>query len=470
MTQDDLCYQSIEQLAALIARSELSPVELTRAYLDRIDRIDPQLNSYITVTAERALRDAQTAEAEIRQYGPKSPLHGIPLAHKDIVATRDIPTTCGSKVLEHDIPDDDATVITKLHAAGSILLGKLNMHEFATLVPSAHYGPTHNPWMPNYNPGGSSSGSGAAVAAGLCAGALGTDTGGSIRIPAAYCGIVGLKATHGRVSLHGVTPLAWSLDHIGPMTRTVHDAALMLQALSGYDAQDLVSQDIAVSDYISLLNGDITGLCLGVPTHFFPDATDPEVKQAFTAAVDVLAGLGARLEAVNLPNLESSWDIVQTLINGEANVWHEPTLTTQPDDYGPQVWTFLQRGVSTLATDYVKAQRAQAQFRRDMLRTCESLDALLTPGALIAAPPLGARSVMIDNREVKLMRAIVSATSPFNLTGQPALTVPCGRSNSGLPLALQIVGKPFAEATILRVGHAYEVNTSWHVQRPPVNG
>lgn len=471
MTQDDLCYQSIRHLANLIAQRELSPVELTQAYLDRIDRIDPQLNSYITVTADRALQDARAAEADIQQHGPKSPLHGIPLAHKDIAATEGIPTTCGSKVLEHHIPDEDATVIAQLHAAGSVLLGKLNMHEFATLVPSAHYGPTHNPWRPHYNPGGSSSGSGAAVAAGLCAGALGTDTGGSIRIPAAYCGIVGLKATHGRVSLHGVTPLAWSLDHIGPMTRTVQDAALMLQAIAGYDAQDWVSQEIAVSDYTSRLNGDITGLRLGVPTHFFPNVTDPEVKHAFTAALDVLAGLGTRLEDVILPpDLEGCWDIVQTLINGEANVWHEPTLTAQPDDYSPQVRTFLQRGVSTLATDYVKAQRAKAQFRRDMLSACEPLDALLTPGALIPAPPLGARSVMIDDREVKLLQAVISATSPFNLTGQPALTLPCGMSRSGLPLALQIVGKPFDEVTILRVGHAYEVNTPWHTQRPPVDG
>ena len=254
------------------------------------------------------------------------------------------------------------------------------------------------------------------------------------------------------------------------MTRTVQDAALMLQAIAGYDAQDWVSQEIAVNDYTSRLNGDITGLRLGVPAHFFPDATAPEVKHAFMAALDVLAGLGARLEDVLLPDLEGCWDIVQTLINGEANVWHEPTLTAQPDDYGPQVRTFLQRGVSTLATDYVKAQRAKVQFRRDMLSACEPIDALLTPGALIPAPPLGARSVIIDDREVKLLQAVISATSPFNLTGQPALTVPCGMSSSGLPLALQIVGKPFDEVTVLRVGHAYEVNTPWHTRWPPVDG
>ncbi len=468
MPQDDLCYQPISQLADRIATRDLSPVELTQAYLDRIDRIDGKLNSFITVTAERALADAKAAETAIQQHGPKSPLHGIPMAHKDIAATKGIKTTSGSKVFEHHVPDANAMVIERLEAAGTVLLGKLNMHEFATLVPSPYYGPTHNPWQDNTSPGGSSSGSGAAVAGGLCAGALGTDTGGSIRIPAAFCGIVGLKATHGRTSIQGVTPLAWSLDHIGPMTRTVKDAALMLQAIAGYDPQDSVSQEAPVPDYVSPLNGEIAGMRLGIPTHFFPDATDPEVKQAFDDAVEVLASLGAHIETLQLPDLEGSWDTAQAIINGEANAWHEPYLAAQPDDYGPQVRKFLERGISMSARDYVKALQAKAQLRRDVLATCASVDALLTPGALIPAPPLGARSVLIEGQDVKLLRAVVSATSPFNLTGQPALTLPCGKSQSGLPLALQIVGKPFDEATVLRVGHAFEINTSWHQQRPPV--
>ena len=388
------------------------------------------------------------------------------MAYKDIVATRGMLTTCGSKVLKDHVPDVDGTVITRLRAAGSILLGKLNMNEFATLVPSAYYGPVHNPWHLDHSPGGSSSGSGAAVAAGLCAAALGTDTGGSIRIPAALCGIVGLKATHGRVSLQGVTPLAWSLDHIGPMTRTVRDAALMLQALAGQDPQDRGSSTSPVPDYTARLTGNIHGLRLGVPGHFFPDATDPEVRQAFTAAVEVLAGLGAHIEEVTLPDLDQAWAIAQTIIHGEANVWHEPYLQTQADDYGPSVRRFLERGKPTLATDYVKAQQAKAQLRQDLLDVCNPLDALLTPGALIPAPRLEARSVCINGLEVKLLPALVSATCPFNVTGQPALTVPCGMSSAGLPLALQIVGKPFDEATVLQIGHAYEVHTSWHQQQP----
>ena len=468
MATDDLCFASIHQLALSLRKGDISPVELTLAYLERIQQVNDKLNAYITIIADRALGEAKEAETEIRQQGPRGFLHGIPLAHKDIAATKGVRTTSGSKVMKDYIPDYDATVIKRLRDAGSILLGKLNMNEFATIVPSEYFGPTQNPWKLGHSPGGSSSGSGAAVAAGLCAGALGTDTGGSIRIPAALCGIVGLKATHGRVSIYGVTPLAWSLDHIGPLTRTVMDAAIMLQAIAGHDPQDTVSQDVPVGDYTSNLNGDIQGLKLGVPTNFFSDLTHPEVKAAFTSAIDVLEGLGANIEEVTLPDFTEAWSTAQIIIDGEANVWHEPYLTNQAEDYGPQVRKFLERGKSTLATEYIKAQHAKARFRRDMLAVCNAFDALLTPGVLIPAPSLEARSVEIEGREVKLLPAMVSATSPFNLTGQPALTIPCGFSSSGLPLALQIIGMPFEEVTILRIGHAFESNTSWHMQHPNV--
>jgi aspartyl-tRNA(Asn)/glutamyl-tRNA(Gln) amidotransferase subunit A len=468
MAAHEFCFQSIGELAAGIRTRQVSPVEITRAYLERIQRVDAELNSFITVVGDRALEEARKAEEHIARSGPIGPLHGVPLAHKDIVDTRGIRTTCGSKVFQDHVPDDDATVISRLRTAGSILLGKLNMNEFATIVPSAHFGPVRNPWQLDHSPGGSSSGSGAAVAAGLCAGALGTDTGGSIRIPAALCGIVGLKPTYGRVSLRGVTPLAWSLDHIGPMTRTVADAALLLQAVAGHDERDWVSSEVLVEDYASRLTGDVKGLRLGVPRSFFPEQTDPEVQKAFAAATRVLEGLGAHVEEVALPRLENAWSVAEVIINGEANVWHEPYLRNQPDDYGPQVRKFLERGRATLATEYVKAQQARAALRRALLAVCASLDALLTPGALVPAPRLDARSVTIGGREVNLLRAMVSATSPFNLTGQPALTVPCGFSSSGLPLALQIVGKPFDEATVLQIGHAYELHTAWHARRPPV--
>jgi aspartyl-tRNA(Asn)/glutamyl-tRNA(Gln) amidotransferase subunit A len=470
MAANELCFLSIAQLGEQIRKRTVSPVEVTQAYLARVQTLDPKLNSYITVTAERALQEAKAAEEQIRGGTYLSPLHGIPLAHKDIVATKGIKTTCASKVLKDQVPDYDAAVIERLRAAGSVLLGKLNMNEFATITPSPHFGRVNNPWNLERNPGGSSSGSGVAVAAGLCAGSLGTDTGGSIRIPAAFCGIVGLKATHGRISLFGVTPLSWSLDHIGPMTRTVQDAALMLQALAGHDPRDLGSSEASVSDYTTKLTGALKGLRLGVPSRFFPEYTDPEVKRAFDAAVKVLAGLGVQLEEVTLPGLDDAWPIAQVIMNGEANVWHEPYLQKQAEDYAPQVRKFLERGKSTLATDYVKARRAQARLRQEMRAACAQIDALLTPGELIPPPAHDARSVMIDGRETSLMNALISATCLFNVTGQPALTIPCGFTTGGLPIALQIVGKHFDEATVLQVGHAYEAHTSWHERRPPVGG
>jgi aspartyl-tRNA(Asn)/glutamyl-tRNA(Gln) amidotransferase subunit A len=467
MKTSELCFLSITQLAERIQRREISPVAVTEAYLDRIQTLDAKLNSYLTVTAERAQQEAKAAETQIQRGNYLGPLHGIPLAHKDIVATRGIKTTCASKVLKDNIPEDDATVVERLQAAGSVLLGKLNMNEFAMISPSVYFGRVNNPWALEHNPGGSSSGSGVAVAAGLCAGSLGTDTGGSIRIPAAFCNIVGLKATHGRISLYGVTPLAWSLDHVGPMTRTVKDAALMLQELAGHDPKDLGSSEAPVSDYAAKLNGDVKGMRLGVPKSFFPEYTDPEVKSAFDLAVKTLAGLVARIEDVTLPSLESAWtQIALPILDGEANAWHEPYLQQQAEDYGPTVRKFLERGKNTLATDYVKAQHAKARFRRDILAACAGVDALLTPGELIPPPLHDARSVIINGEEVSLMAALISATCPFNLTGQPALTVPCGFTASSLPLALQIVGKPFDEATVLQVGHAYEMQTSWHERRP----
>jgi aspartyl-tRNA(Asn)/glutamyl-tRNA(Gln) amidotransferase subunit A len=456
MTTNELCFLPIAQLAERIKKQEVSPVEVTQAYLNRIPAVDPQLNSYIAVTAERALADARTAEKEISSNVYRGALHGVPLAHKDIIATKGIETTCASKVLKDNTPPYDASVMERLQGAGAVLLGKLNMNEL---------------WNLAHNPGGSSSGSGVAVATGLCAGSLGTDTGGSIRIPAAFCGIVGLKATHGRISLYGVTPLAWALDHVGPMTRTVKDAALMLQSLAGYDARDLVSSEAPVSDYTARLTGEVKGLRLGIPSRFFPDYTDPEVKAAFDNAVKVLEGLGARIEEVQLPAIDDAWQrLAEPIVSSEANVWHEPYLQKQAEDYGPRVRKFLERGKEARGADYVKALQGRARLRREMQTVLARIDALLTPGALIPPPHHDARKAVIGDKEVNLTAALIAATCPFNLTSHPALTIPCGFTAGGLPLALQIVGRLFDEATILQVGHAYETHTSWHERRPPVGG
>jgi aspartyl-tRNA(Asn)/glutamyl-tRNA(Gln) amidotransferase subunit A len=469
MGNDELCFMSIVQLGEQMRQRTISPVEVTQAYLDRIQALDTKLNSYLTVTAEHALREAKKAEARILQGNYAGPLHGIPLAHKDIIATKDIKTTCASKVLKNSVPDYNATVIERLQAAGSILLGKLNMNEFATISPSAYFGRVRNPWNMDHTPGGSSSGSAAAVAAGLCAGSLGTDTAGSIRIPAAFCSIVGLKPTFGRISLAGVIPVSWSLDHVGPMTRTVKDAALMLQAVAGYDPLDVSSSETPVSDYTAKLTGDIKGLIPGVPKSFLPDYTDPEVKNAFDAAVNLLSELGAQIREVTLPPLDDVWTrIASPILNSEAYVWHEPYLQGQADDYSPIVRKLLERGKGSFAKDYIIAQRAKDRFRHDVLNACADVDALLTPGELIPPPPLNMRSITIKGKEVVTAAVVISATGPFDLTGQPSLTIPCGFTASGLPLALQIVGKPFDEATVLQIGHAYEVHTLWHKQRPAV--
>jgi aspartyl-tRNA(Asn)/glutamyl-tRNA(Gln) amidotransferase subunit A len=457
------------QLAGHIKRKAVSPVEVTQAYLDRIPEIDPTLNSYLTVTADRALQEARYAESEIQANRYRGSLHGIPLAHKDIIATKGIRTTCASKVLNNYIPNYDAAVIERLQSAGAVLLGKLNMNEFATNVPSQYFGRVNNPWDIKHTPGGSSSGSGAAVAARLCAGSLGTDTGGSIRIPAAFCSVVGLKATHGRISLFGVIPVAWALDHIGPMTRTVTDAALMLQALAGYDARDLISSDMPIDDYTAKLDGEVKGMRIGVPTTFFPQYADPEVQTAFANAVRLFQDLGAGIEEVQLPDLDNVWSrLAQPIISAEANVWHEQYLTTRAEDYGPGVRQFLEAGKPTLATDYVKAIQGRARLRRQMQAIFTHCDVLLTPGQPVPPPLHTARSVTVAGRAFSPMTAVVSASCPFNLTGHPALTVPCGFTAAGLPLALQIVGKAFDEKTILRVGYAYEVNTPWHTQQPPL--
>ncbi len=315
-----------------------------------------------------------------------------------------------------------------------------------------------------------SSGSGAAVAARLCAGSLGTDTGGSIRIPAAFCGIVGLKPTHGQISLYGITPVAWALDHVGPMTRTVKDAALMLQALAGYDARDLISSEMPLDDYMTRLTGGVKGIRIGVPKTFFPEYTDLEVQTAFTTAVQQLKLLGASIEEVELPDLKHAWrQLAQPIINAEANVWHEQRLQTQAEEYGSGVRKFLEEGKATLATDYVKAIQGRALLRRQMQAVFTRCDVLITPGQPIPAPLHSARSVSVAGREFSPLAALVSASCPFNLTGHPALTLPCGFTASGLPLALQFVGRAFDEATILQVGHAYEVHTLWHDQQPPLN-
>jgi aspartyl-tRNA(Asn)/glutamyl-tRNA(Gln) amidotransferase subunit A len=464
---EDLCHSTIAELGRKLRAGDVSAVGLTRAYLARIQALDRRLNTYITVTPERALADARAAQARLRQGRPLGPLDGIPLAHKDMVLTRGIRTTCASKAMADHVPQRDAAVIARLRSAGAVLLGKLNMHEFASAGPSEHFGRVVNPWSAEHASGGSSSGSAAAVAAGLCAGSIGTDTAGSIRIPAAFCGTVGLKPTHGRVSLDGVVPLSRLLDHVGPITRSVADAAIMLRAVAGRDPCDPVSATASVDDYVSALTGDMRSRTIGVPNAFFDDWLDPEIKQVFETALGVLAGLGARMVRVDLPRLELAWpQIGAPLILPEAYLWHEPLLRARADDYGARARRHIESARALTAIDYVKAQQARERLRRAMLDACSHVDVLATPGQLVPTPRLTRRTVAVKGRELPLSLVAIAPTGPFDITGQPALMLPCGFTAGGLPVGLQLVGRPFDEATLLQIGHAYEVSAGWKPGRP----
>ncbi len=458
MPPDDLTRLSIAEAGDLLCRRALSPVELTRAYLDRITRLDRDLLAYITVLHDEALAAAGAAEREIARGRYRGPLHGIPIALKDLVLTRGLRTTCGSRILRDWVPNADATVAGRLADAGAILLGKLNLHEFAygpTGV-NPHYGTSRNPWDCHRIPGGSSSGSGVAVAAGLAAGALGTDTGGSVRIPAALCGIVGLKPTYGRVSRAGVIPLAWSLDHVGPMTRTVTDAALLLQVLAGRDPADPSTVAIPVPDYRRAMQGEVRGLRLGVPKDLFFERLDPEVRAAVLAAARSLEGLGAVVEEIPLPKIHHAGPASFAIIASEAMAYHEPYLRTRAAEYGDDVRARLTTGQFVLAHQYLKAQRARQVIRAEMDAALTRVDALLTPTTPIPAPRLEEREITVDGVTQDARWWLIRCTRPINVTGHPALSVPCGVTASGLPIGLQLVGRFFDEASLLLIGHAFE--------------
>jgi aspartyl-tRNA(Asn)/glutamyl-tRNA(Gln) amidotransferase subunit A len=464
----DLTTLTIAEAAQAIARHALSPVELSQAALARIAALNPQLNAFITILADEAMAAATAAERDIMAGRRRGPLHGIPIALKDLCATKGVRTTAGSKILRDYLPLQDATVTRRLAEAGTILLGKLHMNEFAYGPDgeNEHYGRARNPWNLERLTGGSSSGSGVAIAASLCLGAVGSDTGGSIRIPAALCGIVGLKPTYGRVSRYGVTPLAWSLDHVGPMARTVEDAALLLQAMAGYDDQDPGSARQPVPDYVTALNGDVRGLRLGLPVEYFFDVLDPEVEAAVRQALEVMRQLGVTIQQVSWPALRYTTLAALILVLVEAAAFHEQWIRTRPQDYQPEVALRLKWGLLVPAAAYLKAQRLRALMCREVTQLWRQVDALLTPATMMPAPHPALPQTQVGNRQMSTREAILRLMRPFNLTGLPALSVPCGFTSAGLPIGLQIAGRPFAEATVLRLAHAYQQQTDWHRRRP----
>ena len=475
MSEQQLEYLSVAEAADLIETKRVSPVDLTRVYLDRTRALDQELKAFITRPDEETIAAARQAEREIARGGYRGPLHGIPIAIKDLINVAGVRTTGGSKILTDNVAPEDAPAVARLRAAGAIIYGKTALHEFAygpTGI-NPHYGTPSNPWGADRVPGGSSSGSGVAVAAGLCAAALGSDTGGSIRIPASLCGVVGLKPTYGRVSRRGALPLAWSLDHIGPMARRVEDCALLLQVLAGHDPFDPASAPVPVPDYRRDLRGGVACLKIGVVREYFFDHVDPEVVGAVEAAVGVLVAAGAEMQEVSFPLVQHAAMINAPIIQSEAAAYHLPFLRSHWHDYSPQVRLRLLGGLGATGAMYVNAQRARAIMVRQALELLQQVDVLLMPTEPVVAPRVeeAARpdaTVAVGGRSEGVVNALTRFTRPCNLTGFPAISVPCGFSGSGLPIGLQLAGKPWDEATVLRAAYAYEQATSWHAQRPPV--
>jgi aspartyl-tRNA(Asn)/glutamyl-tRNA(Gln) amidotransferase subunit A len=467
----DLLWASMGELQRLIASKQVSPVEVVNAHLARIEALDSRLRSFITVTRERALDAARAAEAAVMAGRPLGRLHGVPLGLKDLYQTKDAPTTAGSTILKDAMHAEDATVVARLRAAGAIVLGKLNLHEFA-FGPEGineHYGTAWNPWDPKTHriAGGSSSGSGVAVATGLVPGALGSDTGGSIRIPAALCGITGIKPTYGRVSRAGVFPLAWTMDHVGPMARSAADCALMLGAIAGRDARDVTTSPRPVPDYTSGLTGDIRGLRVGLLRTFFLESAGLVLRQAVERAVKDLASLGAQVEEVALPLAEPAGAASLAIISAEALAYHETWMKQRPEDYQADVRERLRAGAFVSATQYVQAQRLRTLVRDEVTAVLRRVDVLLSPVTSIVAAAVGQTEVTIEHETHDVRSALTRFTRHFNLSGHPACSVPCGFTAAGLPIGMQIIGRAFDEATVLRVADAYQRATEWHTRRPP---
>ncbi len=477
MPAENPCFLTVAEAGPLLREKRLSPVELTRAYLDRIDTLNPRINAFITILRDEALSQARASEVEIGSGRYRGPLHGIPCAVKDIFATDGHRTTCGSKILKDNVTHYDATAVARMKQAGAILLGKLTMSEFAfgdDVNPLNGERPTRNPWNLARSASGSSSGSGAAVAASLCAASLGTDTGGSIRSPSAYCGIVGMKPTYARVSRYGVTPLAWSLDNAGPMTKSVEDNALLLGVIAGPDPADRMCSERPPDDYLKGLRAGVKGLRVGLPKNYFLEYATRDVGEAIREAARTLERQGASVHNVDLPHLKYAIGAEATIISAEPLAYHQKYLRRGKfDDYTD--WNKVQWDAARYVSgaDYVQAQRVRRFMIRDFEKAFEQVDVIFVPGAANEANTIE-EDLLTDKlptRQVPagtltLWEMTVRMTFPGNLTGVPALVLPCGFSAAQLPLSLQILGRHFDEGTVYRVAWAYEQATEWHTRRP----
>jgi aspartyl-tRNA(Asn)/glutamyl-tRNA(Gln) amidotransferase subunit A len=464
-TESELAFLSIEQAARLLRKMEISPLDLVEAALTRIERFNPSLNAFITIVADHARAEARRAEKQLRRRRAKSLLYGIPVSIKDNFLTQGVRTTAGSSILLNFIPDKNSDVVQKLSDAGAIVLGKTNMHEFAYGITNEnlHYGPAHNPWDLDRVTGGSSGGSAAALAMGIGYAATGTDTGGSIRIPSALCGVVGLKPTFGLISVEGVVPLAKTLDHAGPMARNVTDVCITLEAISCDYPRGVVRPD-----YRKLRKNLPRKFRIGWPTRYFFDRIDREVLDAIESAAKCFTSLGARIEDVALPGLEHSVEPSTNIALAEATQYHESQgyFPERASKYSDDVRHRLELGRKVLATDYLRALDVKRQITQELDTVFENVDVILVPTLPIAAPRIGEKEVVIGGEKETVRSALVRLNRPANLTGHPAISIPCGFTRNGLPIGLQLIGPYWSEARLLSIALAYEDGTEWHRRRP----
>lgn len=458
---------AVEELAPLLENKTISPVELTNEVLEHADKTEPQINAYMDIYHEDAKKSALEAEKEIANGQYRGMYHGIPMALKDNLYFKNKVTTMSSKIHKDFVPKYDATVVKKLREAGVVFTGKLSMHEYAWGITNnnPHYGPVRNPWDLDKIPGGSSGGSGAAVAAGSSVASLGTDTAGSIRIPSSACGIVGLKPTHGLVSKYGCYPLAWSLDHIGPMTKTVKDAAGLLEAIAGYDKNDPTSANVPKVNYLSKINGDVKDLVIGVNEDFFFNQVDTDIDKLVRAGIQSLVDQGAKVETVKIPTLQyAEWAELVTSLS-EASAIHDTDLKNRPDDFGDDIRMLFELGQLPSAVDYLQAQQIRRQLKQDFQQAFAKVDVLISPTLPVAPNSIGQDLVDLNGQQVDLIDNIIRFTGPANLTGLPGLSVPCGFKGN-LPIGLQIMGPAFSEALLLNTGYALEQTKPLQGRKP----
>ena len=466
---DDIHLLSLVEVADAIAARRLSVVEVVSAAVDCAERLQPVLNCFISLQAEAALESAAAADAALARGEAAGPLHGVPLAHKDMFYRTGHVTTCGSRIRKDFVPDHDSTALARLHRAGAIYLGGLNMAEFAT-GPSGHnqhWGDCRNPWNQAHISGGSSSGSGASVAGRVVFGALGSDTGGSVRLPSSCCGVVGLKPTNGLVSRYGLMPLSYTLDTVGPLTRTVADAARIASVIAGHDPRDPTTSNRPVPDYEAELAEGVAGLRIGVSTDYFYDLATDEVRALMERSLDVFRAAGVEVVEVAVPDIARINHLSNVVLSSEAAAIHEPWIANRPDDYQEQVRNRYEPGLHVPAVKYIQALAARAGLLREFVDTAlDGVDALHTPGVPFPIPTRDETNVGGGERMAEMVAGLSWCTRAANYLGGPALIVPCGFTANGLPSAFQLMGRPFSEATLFRLGHAYQSATDWHRRAP----